>query len=172
MSASVGADVRIGRRRCPQRSAQMSASVDADVRNGRRRCPQRSARMYQGAQWSVHLSGGAAVSAAPTKQSAHFLLGWRTSCLVGALLGWCTSWLVHLRQVHPLSVPPWCPLGKAKCTVVVLAYAELAVDKAHELHSGEEAEAAIRLAVDSVVEDVAQTLLAHAELRDEDIVAA
>ncbi|WP_278792470.1 hypothetical protein [Leyella stercorea] len=37
-SASVGADIRIGRRRCPHRSAQMSASVDADVRIGRRRC--------------------------------------------------------------------------------------------------------------------------------------
>ena len=28
----------------------------------------------------------------------HFLLGWCTSCSVGALL----AWLVHLRQVHPL----------------------------------------------------------------------
>ncbi|WP_443876164.1 hypothetical protein [Leyella stercorea] len=37
-SASVGADIRIGRRRHPHRSAQMSASVDADVRIGRRRC--------------------------------------------------------------------------------------------------------------------------------------
>jgi hypothetical protein len=67
-------------------------------------------------------SGGAAVSAAPTKQTAFFrgciclsctnkangihVLGWCTSWLVhfliGALLDWCTSWLVHLRQVHPL----------------------------------------------------------------------
>ena len=143
--ASVDADVRIGRRRCPHRSTRMSATVDADV------------------------PGGAAVSAAPTKQSVHFLLGWCTSYLVGALL----TWLVHLRQVHPLSVhPPWCPLGKAKCAVVVFAYAELAVDKAHKLHGGEEAEATVRLAMNGVVEDVAQTLLAHAELRDEDIVAA
>ena len=135
------------------RSTQMSASVDADV------------------------PGGAAVSAAPTKQSVHFLLGRCTSYLVGALLtwlahfllGWRTSYLVGALET---SAPPWCPLGEAKCAVVVLAYAELAVDKAHELHSGEEAEATVRLAVDSVVEDVAQTLLAHAELRDEDIVAA
>ena len=32
-----GADVRIGRRRCPYRSARMSVSVDADVRIDRRR---------------------------------------------------------------------------------------------------------------------------------------
>ena len=126
----------------------MSATVGADVRNGRRRCPYRSTQMSQGVQQSLlH------------QQSSRY-----TSYLVGALL----TWLVHLRQVHPLSAP----LGKAEGAVVVFADTELAVDKAHELHSGEEAEAAIRLAVDSVVEDVAQTLLAHAELRDEDIVAA
>ncbi|WP_278518191.1 hypothetical protein [Leyella stercorea] len=34
-SASVGADIRIGRRRHPRRSAQTSASVDADIRVGR-----------------------------------------------------------------------------------------------------------------------------------------
>ena len=33
MSASVDADVRNGRRRCPQRSTQMSATVDADDTN-------------------------------------------------------------------------------------------------------------------------------------------
>ncbi|WP_455054350.1 hypothetical protein [Leyella stercorea] len=43
--APTDADVRIGRRGCPHRSAQMSASVDADVRIGRRRCPHRSTRM-------------------------------------------------------------------------------------------------------------------------------
>ncbi|WP_278790800.1 hypothetical protein [Leyella stercorea] len=37
-SASVDADIRIGRRRHPQRSMQTSATVDADIRNGRRRC--------------------------------------------------------------------------------------------------------------------------------------
>ena len=37
-SASVDADIRIGRRRHPHRSAQTSASVDADIRIGRRRC--------------------------------------------------------------------------------------------------------------------------------------
>ncbi|WP_443876861.1 hypothetical protein, partial [Leyella stercorea] len=37
MSASVDADVRNGRRRCPQRSTRMSATVGADVRIGRRR---------------------------------------------------------------------------------------------------------------------------------------
>ena len=37
-SASVGADIRIGRRRHSHRSAQPSASVDADIRIGRRRC--------------------------------------------------------------------------------------------------------------------------------------
>ena len=37
-SASVGADIRIGRRRHPHRSAQTSASVGADIRIGRRRC--------------------------------------------------------------------------------------------------------------------------------------
>ena len=159
MSASVDADVRNGRRRCPQRSAQMSATVDADVRNDRRRCTRGCSSLC-----CTNKAVGALLA-----WLVHFLLGWRTSYLVGALL----TWLVHLRQVHPLSVhPPWCPLGKAKCAVVVLAHAELAVDKAHELHGGEEAEAAIRLAVDSVVEDVAQALLAHAELRDEDIVAA
>ncbi|WP_440332855.1 hypothetical protein [Leyella stercorea] len=36
LSASVDADVRIGRRRCPHRSTQMSVSVDADVRIDRR----------------------------------------------------------------------------------------------------------------------------------------
>ena len=136
MSATVDADVRNGRRRCPQRSAQMSASVNAD------------------APW------GAAVGA--------LIRGCSSLCCTDKAVGALLTWLVHLRQVHPLSAP----LGKAKCAVIVLAHAELAVDKAHELHSGEEAEAAIRLAVDSVVEDVAQALLAHAELRDEDIVAA
>ena len=33
----------------------------------------------------------------------HFLLGWCNSCSVGATL----ARLVHLRQVHPLSVPPF-----------------------------------------------------------------
>ena len=139
--------------RAPYVILSRHASVDADVCIGRRRCPQRSAQMLQGVQQSLlH------------QQSCRC-----TSYLVGALL----AWLVHLRQVHPLSVCPLsASLGKAKCAVVVLAHAELAVDKAHELHGGEEAEATVRLAVDSVVEDVAQTLLAHAELRDEDIVAA
>ncbi|WP_278679590.1 hypothetical protein [Leyella stercorea] len=45
--APTDADVRIGRRRCPHRSAQMSASVGADVRIGRRRCPHRSTRMVK-----------------------------------------------------------------------------------------------------------------------------
>ena len=36
--ASFDADIRIGRRRHPHRSAQTSASVDADIRIGRRRC--------------------------------------------------------------------------------------------------------------------------------------
>ena len=36
-SASVDADIRIGRRRHPHRSAQTSASVGADIRIGRRR---------------------------------------------------------------------------------------------------------------------------------------
>ncbi|WP_370789145.1 hypothetical protein [Leyella stercorea] len=43
--ASVDADIRIGRRRHPQRSTQTSASVDADIRIGRRRRPHRSAQM-------------------------------------------------------------------------------------------------------------------------------
>ena len=37
-SASVGADIRIGRCRHPHRSTQTSASVGADIRIGRRRC--------------------------------------------------------------------------------------------------------------------------------------
>ena len=45
-SASVGADIRIGRRRHPHRSAQTSASVGADIRIGRRRHLHRSAQMY------------------------------------------------------------------------------------------------------------------------------
>lgn len=40
-----GNDARIGRCRCPYRSARMSASVGADVRIGRRRCPYRSVQM-------------------------------------------------------------------------------------------------------------------------------
>ena len=36
-------------------------------------------------------------------QRAQFLLGWCNSCSVGATL----ARLVHLRQVHPLSVPPF-----------------------------------------------------------------
>ena len=39
--ASVDADIRIGRRRHPHRSAQTSASVGADIRVGRRRCYRR-----------------------------------------------------------------------------------------------------------------------------------
>ena len=45
-SASVGADIRIGRRRHPHRSTQTSVSVGADIRIGRRRHPHRSAQMY------------------------------------------------------------------------------------------------------------------------------
>ncbi len=44
--ASVGADIRIGRRRHLHRSAQTSASFDADIRIGRRRHLHRSAQMY------------------------------------------------------------------------------------------------------------------------------
>ena len=44
--ASVGADIRIGRRRHPHRSAQTSASVGAAIRIGRRSHPHRSAQMY------------------------------------------------------------------------------------------------------------------------------
>ena len=43
--ASVDADIRIGRRRHPHRSAQTSASVGADIRIGRRRHPHRSTQM-------------------------------------------------------------------------------------------------------------------------------
>ncbi|WP_302426484.1 hypothetical protein [Leyella stercorea] len=43
-SASVGADIRVGRRRHPHRSTQASASVGADIRIGRRRHPRRSIR--------------------------------------------------------------------------------------------------------------------------------
>ena len=42
--ASVDADIRIGRRRHPHRSAQTSASVGADIRIGRRRHLHRSAQ--------------------------------------------------------------------------------------------------------------------------------
>ena len=45
-SASVDADIRIGRRRHPHRSAQTSASVGADIRIGRRRHLHRSTQMY------------------------------------------------------------------------------------------------------------------------------
>ena len=44
--ASVDADIHIGRRRHPHRSAQTSASVDAAIRIGRRRHLHRSAQMY------------------------------------------------------------------------------------------------------------------------------
>ncbi|WP_302397975.1 hypothetical protein [Leyella stercorea] len=44
-SASTDADMRIGRRRHPHRSAQTSASVGAAIRIGRRRRPHRSAQM-------------------------------------------------------------------------------------------------------------------------------
>ena len=44
-SASVGADIRIGRCRHPHRSVQTSASVGADIRIGRRRHPHRSTQM-------------------------------------------------------------------------------------------------------------------------------
>ncbi|WP_302951675.1 hypothetical protein [Leyella stercorea] len=37
--------IRIDRRRCPHRPAQMSVSTDADVRIDRRRCPHRPTRM-------------------------------------------------------------------------------------------------------------------------------
>ena len=43
--ASVDADIRIGRRRHPHRSAQMLVSVGADICIGRRRHPHRSAQM-------------------------------------------------------------------------------------------------------------------------------
>ena len=44
--ASVDADIRIGRRRHPHRSAQTSASFDADICIGRRSHPHRSTQMY------------------------------------------------------------------------------------------------------------------------------
>ncbi|WP_455051399.1 hypothetical protein [Leyella stercorea] len=37
--------IRVDRRRCPHRPAQMSASTDADVRIDRRRCPYRPTQM-------------------------------------------------------------------------------------------------------------------------------
>ena len=44
--ASVDADIRIGRRRHPHRSAQTSASVGADIRIGRRRCINRRVLLF------------------------------------------------------------------------------------------------------------------------------
>ncbi|WP_302554844.1 hypothetical protein [Leyella stercorea] len=37
--------IRVDRRRCPHRPAQMSAPTDADVRIDRRRCPYRPTQM-------------------------------------------------------------------------------------------------------------------------------
>ena len=76
-------------------------------------CTNKTDDILQGVQRSPlhqqsrrHSSGGAAVSAAPTKQTTFFRGCSCLSCTNKAngihVLGWCTSWLVHLRQVHPL----------------------------------------------------------------------
>ena len=64
--ASVDADIRIGRRRHPHRSAQTSASVGADIRIGRRRHPHRSAQTSASVGADV-LIGGYGIPAIPTQ---------------------------------------------------------------------------------------------------------
>ena len=56
--------------------------------------------------------------------------------------------------------------------VIVFAIPKASIDETHELDSGTEREAVVRLAEDVLVEDIAQSLFAYAEARDEYIVAA
>ena len=63
--ASVGADIRIGRRRHPHRSTQTSASFDADIRIGRRSHPHRSAQTS--ASVGADAIGGYGIPAIPTQ---------------------------------------------------------------------------------------------------------
>ena len=65
-SASVGADIRIGRRSHLHRSTQTSASVGADIRIGRRRHPHRSAQTSASVGADV-LIGGYGIPAIPTQ---------------------------------------------------------------------------------------------------------
>ena len=64
--ASVGADIRIGRRRHPHRSVQTSASVDADIRIGRRSHLHRSTQTSASVGADV-LIGGYGIPAIPTQ---------------------------------------------------------------------------------------------------------
>ena len=64
-SASVGADIRIGRRRHPHRSVQTSVSVGADIRIGRRSHPHRSAQTS--ASVDADAIGGYGIPAIPTQ---------------------------------------------------------------------------------------------------------
>ena len=95
MSATVGADVRNGRRRCPHRSAQMAASVGADVRIGRRRCSRGCSGLHCTNKAVGALIRGCSSLCCTNKVNGAFLRGWCTSGL-----------LVHLRQVHPLKKIP------------------------------------------------------------------
>ena len=145
-SASVGADVCVGRCGCLRRSVQMSAPVGADVCVGRcgtclitllASTNNNKNRKEQNFDIEVLLF---------SLVDANGLHGWGTSKgvhlsqvhqpnrmlvnMVGVPLhGWCTStwlmqfysvgaletsappkttWLVHLRQVHPLKLLGWC----------------------------------------------------------------
>ena len=58
----------------------------------------------------------------------HFLLGWCTSCSVGATL----ARLVHLRQVHPLSVPPFAFAVRSVSVRRPIGFRPLSVEKCWE----------------------------------------
>ncbi len=124
-SASVDADVCVGRCGCLRRSMRMSASVGADVCVGRcgtclitllvptNNNKNRKEQNFDievllfslvGCKWSTWLGTSKGVHLSQVHQPNRMLVN-----MVGVPLhGWCTStWLVHLRQVHPLKLHGW-----------------------------------------------------------------
>ena len=127
-SASVDADVCVGRCGCLRRSVRMSASVGADVCIGRCRCLRRSVQ-------NVLITLLVPTNNNKNRKEQNFdievllfsLVGYKWSTLLvhfkeGTLRGCtcpkCTNQdngappkttrLVHLRQVHPLKLHGWC----------------------------------------------------------------
>ena len=121
-SASVGADVCVGRCGCLRRSVRMSASVGADVCVGRCRCLRRSVRMSASVGADVLITLSVSPNSNKKRKEQNFDIEVLLFSLVDAngLHGWGTSKGVHLsplgfaacqskkctNQVHQPSAPP------------------------------------------------------------------
>ena len=99
-SASVDADVCVGRCGCLRRSVRMSASVGADVCVGRCRCLRRSVRMSASVGADVLITLSVSPNSNKKRKEQNFDIEVLLFSLVDAngLHGWGTSKGVHLER--------------------------------------------------------------------------